>query len=186
MLTGDEIYERIENGKISIIPFNEDQLNPNSYNLKLDNKLKRYIIHRDSSGNEVPLDVKRPNETETILIPDDGMVLYPGILYLGSTVEETSCEDLIPCIDGRSSIARLGINVHITAGFGDIGFKGHWTLEITVVHPVRIYPNMEICQIYFEEPTGNTWMKYDGKYQNQTLPEESRLYQEYKGSSSNS
>lgn len=173
MLTGSEIKNRINNGTISIIPYNESQLNPNSYNLKLSPILKRYTF---SDGI---LDSRKPNKTETIEIPDSGLILEPGVLYLGSTVEETNCDDLVPCIDGRSSIARLGINVHITAGFGDVGFKGHWTLEITVVHPIIIYPNMEICQIYFEEVIGDTDMKYHGKYQNQNAPQESRLYEEY-------
>lgn len=179
MLTGESILEKIQNGEIRIEPFNRNQINPNSYNLRLAPTLKTYAFDADETGELVPLDSKRPNKFNILTIPEEGLVLYPGTLYLGSTIEKTACENLVPCIDGRSSIARLGINIHITAGFGDVGFKGNWTLEITVVHPVIVYPNMEICQIYFEEITGGTGIRYHGKYQNQDGPQESRLYEEY-------
>ena len=102
-----------------------------------------------------------------ITIPEDGYILMPGTLYLGETVEYTETTGYVPKIDGRSTTGRLGIVIHLTAGFGDNGFKGKWTLEITVTHPVIVYPNMEIGQLYFEEIQGDSSMKYDGKYQNQ-------------------
>lgn len=113
------------------------------------------------------LDPKKENETIDITIPEEGYVLLPGTLYLGETVEYTETYGYVPKIDGRSTTGRLGIVIHLTAGFGDNGFKGKWTLEITVTHPVIVYPNMEIGQLYFEELQGDSSMKYEGKYQNQ-------------------
>lgn len=174
MLTGDEIINYVNKGDIFISNFNRDKVNPNSYNLTLNNTLKVY----DLGPNEY-LDIKQPPKTKALTIPEDGLVLYPGFLYLGSTNEKTACNDLIPCIDGRSSIGRLGIFTHVTAGFGDIGFHGKWTLEITVVHPVKIYPNMEICQIYFYKPDGETKIQYHGKYQYQDEATESKISNEF-------
>lgn len=166
MLTGKEIAKRI--GKDIIInSFDENRLNPNSYNLRLDDTLKVY-------EKDIVLDPKKNNPYEIIKIPEEGLLLQPGELYIGSTMEYTESKGLIPCISGRSSIGRLGINVHATAGFGDIGFKGTWTLEIFVVRPVIIYPKMEICQIYFYEPCGD-FTNYNGKYIGQRGPTTSKL-----------
>lgn len=171
MLSGLEILRRMEIGDISIVPFKKERLNPNSYNLTLSNKLKIYT-------QEI-LDSKSNNNYEEIIIPEDGYLLKPGILYIGSTNEFTSTENLVPCISGRSSIGRLGISIHITAGFGDNGFSGTWTLEIAVIQPVIIYPNMEIAQIYYFPIDGDNSMKYEGRYLNQIDPETSRLYKSY-------
>lgn len=170
MLTGSEILKCVREGKISITPFNEKQLNPNSYNLRIDRKLLVY--------NNFPLDSLKENSVEEIIMPDDGYILIPGVLYLGTTIETTWADKLIPCISGRSSIARLGIEIHRTAGFGDIGFHGKWTLEMTSVYPVTIYPGQEICQIYYEKPDGDISEKftYHGKYQNQDDVIKSRMY----------
>ena len=193
MLTGMEIIKRVEKGEIVISDFDPAKVNPNSYNLHLDSVLKQYafdktiITNADGSYDTVSvagasgvLDCKQNNPTIELKIPENGfIVLQPGILYLGSTIEYTSCENLIPCIDGRSSIGRLGIQVHATAGFGDVGFKGKWTLELSCIHPIRIYAGMEICQIYFEEPVGDTSIKYRGKYQNQDGAISSKLFTEF-------
>lgn len=177
MLTGEEIIHRYSSGDIYIDNFDEKKVNPNSYNLTLANKLKVYATQTYPYSHEVvPLDMKADNHTREIIIPEEGLVLIPGTLYIGSTNEYTMCRDLIPCIDGRSSIGRLGICIHVTAGFGDVGFEGKWTLEITVVHPIRIYPNCEICQIYYEEPVGSTGIKYNGKYQGQREATASKMY----------
>lgn len=170
MLTGSEIIKRVEDGRITITPFDKNRVNPNSYNLTLFKELKIY------SSNI--LDMKKEAQTITKEIPEEGMLLLPGNLYLGRTNEFTACKDLIPCLDGRSSIGRLGINVHATAGFGDIGFEGTWTLEISVIKPVIVYPDVEICQIYYYEPVGDTDIKYSGKYKNQFDIGESRMYQD--------
>lgn len=224
MLSGLEIKRQIELGNIVIEPFNEKQLNPNSYNIKLGNHLKVYkaatispediekkvsdymqpfkdryvemcknvtteegmsseaIKKREELLNtmaetneeyklkvlrEVALDPKKDNETMEIEIPEDGYVLIPGILYLGTTEEYTETYGFIPNIDGRSTTGRLGIEIHRTAGFGDNGFKGKWTLEITATHPVIIYPGMEIGQLYYESIDGDSSIQYNGKYQNQ-------------------
>ena len=192
MLSGKEILKEMENGNIKISPFNENQLNPNSYNLRLADELLIYDKPYHCEGIKCngmvapgpytfmePIDMFDHNPTKIIPIPKEGFTLYPGILYLGRTIEHTETHNFIPCIDGRSSIGRLGINVHATAGFGDVGFCGTFTLEISVIQPVVIYPNVEICQIYYQEVKGDV-EEYHGKYQNQLSPVASRMYEEYK------
>ena len=142
ILSGKEIENRI--GKDIIIdPYDRSQLNPNSYNLRLHNRLLSYT--------STTLDMKINNPTREILIPPDGMVLQPGRLYLGRTVEYTETHGAVPMLEGRSSVGRLGLFIHVTAGFGDVGFKGYWTLEIFCVQPIVIYPDVQICQIYYHE-----------------------------------
>lgn len=159
MLTGSEIYKQVQKGTIKISNFDPSKINPNSYNLTLNNTL---LIYKD----EV-IDFKKNNPTKRIIIPKEGLVLRPNTLYLGKTNERCFTDRYIPMLNGRSSIGRLGICIHITAGFGDIGFDGTWTLEITAAHPVRIYPDIEICQVSYFTPCGNIDIKYDGRYQNQ-------------------
>lgn len=108
---------------------------------------ERNHAHRPRSvagGTEI-----RHRRTRRLTIPPEGMVLKPGKLYLGRTVERTRTDKFIPMLEGRSSVGRLGMGIHVTAGFGDIGFDGPWTLEITVTEPLRIYPLVEIAQIYY-------------------------------------
>ncbi len=170
ILSGKEIEKKI--GKdIFIEPYNSNQLNPNSYNLTLHNELLTY-----SSAN---LDMKKNHETETILIPEDGLLLKPGKLYLGRTKEHTKTNNLVPMLEGRSSIGRLGMFVHITAGFGDVGFEGFWTLEIFVVQPLKIYPNVEICQIYFHKIEGDFENYKSDKYQANKEIQPSYLYKDF-------
>src|SRR5690606_35047853 len=119
ILSGKEIYRNL-NKKIFIEPFNERQLNPNSYNLRLHNQL---LVYEDPV-----LDMKKPNKTSVLTIPESGLVLEPNRLYLGRTVEYTRTEGFVPMLEGRSSVGRLGLVVHVTAGFGDVGFAGYWTL----------------------------------------------------------
>jgi len=171
ILSGKEIEKRM--GKEIIVePYNKSQLNPNSYNMRLHNELLVY--------DEDILDMKKQNKTRKITIPEEGLVLEPGKLYLGRTVEYTKTEKYAPMLEGRSSIGRLGLFVHITAGFGDVGFSGYWTLEIFCVQPVRIYPNVEICQIYYHEIEGDYEEYSSGKYQNNDGIQESLLYKEFK------
>ena len=170
ILSGKEIEKKI--GKeIFIEPYNSNQLNPNSYNLTLHNELLTY-----SSPN---LDMKKNHETENILIPEDGLLLKPGKLYLGRTKEHTKTNNLVPMLEGRSSIGRLGMFVHITAGFGDVGFEGFWTLEIFVVQPLKIYPNVEICQIYFHKIEGDFENYKSDKYQANKEIQPSYLYKDF-------
>ena len=109
--------------------------------------------------------MKKPLATEKIIIPEEGLTLKTNKLYLGRTVEYTKTRNLVPMLEGRSSIGRLGLFVHVTAGFGDVGFEGYWTLEIFCVQPVKIYPNVEICQIYYHSVEGDHETYTSGKYQ---------------------
>ena len=170
MLTGNEILKQIKKGNIGIEPFDIDCLNPNSYNVHLANKLKVY-------DKNAVLDLKTQNNYfKEITIPPEGFILLPNTLYIGATKEVISSDKFISSIDGRSSIGRLGIQIHLTAGFGDIGFHGTYTLEITVVQPVRIYPDFPIAQVHFEKPDGKVDFLYNGRYQGQTEPTVSKLY----------
>ena len=132
ILTGNEIKLQREAGNIIISDWDETRLGPNSYNLRLSPELVAY--------KEAVLDPKQDNRTGRLVIPEEGLVLHPGRLYLAKTVEYTETHNLVPMLVGRSSIGRLGIFVHVTAGFGDVGFSGNWTLELTCVQPVRVYP----------------------------------------------
>ncbi len=158
ILSGLKIKEEIKSGHIRIDPYHENQLNPNSYNLRLSHELLCYTVP--------VLDVKKPNAHEQFTIPESGLVLRPGTLYLGRTEEFTQTDYYVPMLEGRSSIGRLGLYVHVTAGFGDVGFAGYWTLEIQVVQPVRVYPGIEICQIYYHTIDGEFEKYTNGKYQN--------------------
>jgi dCTP deaminase len=172
-LSGKEIEKQIEDGKISITPFEKRLVNPNSYNLRLHNELLTYTDH--------VLDMKKPLGTERTVIPREGLVLSPGKLYLGRTFEHTSTDFFVPMLEGRSSIGRLGLYIHVTAGFGDVGFSGFWTLEIQCVQPVRVYPMVEICQIYYHTIKGDFEKYADGKYQNNADIQPSLAYRDFEG-----
>ena len=169
ILTGFEIKNRLATD-IIITEFDKKRLNPNSYDLRLHDELMMYTDHC--------LDFKVNDKTETIKIPEEGLIIYPGILYLARTIEWTETYNLVPSIDGKSSVGRKGLCVHVTAGFGDIGFKGCWTLEMTCIHPVRIYPGMRICQIKYQTILGNYSKGYQGKYQCQGKIESSKSYED--------
>ncbi len=171
MLTGPQIYEEVEAGRIRIEPFDPDQLNPNSYNLRIGDKLKVYT--------DFPLDPRKQNPTKTLKIPEEGRIIKPNRLYLGATIEVTDSREFIPELDGRSSTARLGLSVHQTGGFGDLGFRGRWTLEVTTVHPLIIYPGLEVCQVRFVRPDGVIGATYDqtGRYYDQMEPTASRMHE---------
>ncbi len=170
ILSGKEIKKCLGKG-IEITPFNDSQLNPNSYNLRLHNELLVY-------ENKI-LDMKKPNSIKTITIPESGYILEPGKLYLGRTVEYTKTSCFIPMLEGRSSVGRLGLFIHVTAGFGDVGFAGYWTLEIFCVQPIKIYSNVEICQIYYHTIEGDYEKYCSGKYQNNTEIQPSLLYKDF-------
>lgn len=169
ILTGKEIKNRLGND-IIIDPFSEDQLNPNSYNLKLYNELMVY-------KSDI-LDMKTNNETSIIKIPQEGYIIEPGQLYLARTLEYTETKNLVPMIIGRSSVGRLGISVHLTSGFGDIGFCGYWTLQLTCVKRIRIYPHMKICQIFYHDILGEHDDYSSSKYQRSDGIIPSQLYTE--------
>ncbi|RME93232.1 MAG: dCTP deaminase [Candidatus Hydrogenedentota bacterium] len=170
ILSGKEIKARL--GKDIIIdPFQEKYLNPNSVNLTLHNEL---LIYQNTE-----LDMKVPNPTESIMIPEEGLLLEPNRLYLGRTVEYTETHNLVPMLEGRSSIGRLGLFVHVTAGFGDVGFKGYWTLEIFAIQPIRVYAGVPICQIFYHTIEGDFEEYKSGKYQNNRGIQASMLYKDF-------
>src|SRR4249919_1887169 len=142
ILSDKRILEEIEKGTIKIEPYDRACLGSNSYDVHLGKVLATYREHI--------LDAKKHNEIEYFEIPQEGFVLQPGTLYLGVTEEYTETHAHVPFLEGKSSTGRLGIDIHATAGKGDVGFCNTWTLEISVAQPVRIYYGMPIGQlIYF-------------------------------------
>ena len=170
ILSGREIRNRLGR-EIVIEPFVERQLNPNSYNLRLHHEL---LVYEDAA-----LDMKRENRARALTIPEDGLLLEPGRLYLARTVEYTRTDGYVPMLEGRSSIGRLGLFVHVTAGFGDVGFAGFWTLEMFCVQPIRIYAGVEICQIYYHSIDGEYESYAGGKYQNNRGIQPSLLFRDF-------
>lgn len=169
ILSGKMIRAKLGND-IVIEPFEPSHLNPNSYNLTLHDEILTY--------EEVVLDMGKPNRVRRLTIPEAGLVLNPNQLYLGRAVERTETHNLVPMIEGRSSVGRLGLFVHVTAGFGDVGFCGYWTLEMFAVQPVRIYPGVAICQIFYHEISGD-FQEYDSdKYQHNRDIQPSLLFRE--------
>jgi len=170
ILSGKQIHAKL-GSEIIIEPYNPRALNPNSYNLTLHNELLVY----DSSV----LDMRLENTTSIIQIPEEGLLLEPGRLYLGRTAEYTETEKYVPMLEGRSSVGRLGLSVHVCAGFGDVGFKGFWTLEIHCVQPIRIYAGVGICQIYYHAIEGEYEPYVSGKYQNNKGTQPSLMYRDF-------
>ena len=169
ILSGHEIRRHL-GSSIIIDPFDEANLNPNSYNLTLHDELITY--------EEVVLDMRKANRVRRLSIPPDGLVLSPNQLYLARTVERTETHNLVPMIEGRSSIGRLGLFVHVTAGFGDVGFCGYWTLEMFAVQPVRIYAGVQICQIIYHQIAGDVTEYQSNKYQHNRDIQPSLFYKE--------
>ena len=163
ILTDKTINDEIIEGNIVIEPFNPNNLGTNSYDLTLSNSLVFYT--------ELVLDSRKKNSSIPLVIPDEGLVLQPGIVYLASTVEYTETLRHVPILMGKSSLGRLGLFVHVTAGFGDVGFKGHWTLELVCVQPLKIYAGMKIAQLTYQDisemPNISYDKKLDAKYSNQ-------------------
>ncbi len=169
ILSGEEIKRNI-GSNIIINPYDETQINPNSYNLKLHNEM---LIYK----NEI-IDPKENNETTKIIIPDEGYVLEPGQLYLGRTCEYTETHGFVPMVIGRSSVGRIGVSVHISAGFGDVGYCGFWTLQLTCIKKVKIYPFMKICQIFYNTVLGESFNYHSEKYQDSKGIVSSQLFKE--------
>lgn len=170
ILTGNEIINRL-NKEIFIEPFNLQQINPNSYNLSLANELMIY--------NEEILDPKRNNMVEKIIIPEEGYILEPNKVYLARTVEYTKTLNLVPMIIGRSSLGRLGLAVHVSSGFGDVGYSGYWTMQLVCVQQIKIYPDMKICQIFYNTICGNSVDYISDKYQNSDEIIASKIFKEF-------
>ena len=173
ILSDKRILEEIELGHIIIEPFNRECLGTNSYDVHLGKYLATY---RDRV-----LDAKKHNEIDGFEIPKDGFVLQPNTLYLGVTVEYTETHKHIPFLEGKSSTGRLGIDIHATAGKGDVGFCNTWTLEISCTQPVKVYAGMPIGQLIYFVVEGDIETLYnkkaDAKYNNPTTrPVESMMW----------
>ena len=169
ILTGQEIKRHLGDS-IVIDPFDEAQLNPNSVNLRLHDELMVY--------EELVLDMKKPCRVRRLTIPPEGLVLTAKQLYLGRTLERTETHNFVPQVECRSSVARLGLFVLATAGFGDVGFTGHWTLPMFAVHPVRIYAGIPICQISYHSVSGPITEYSSEKYKNNRDIQPSLLFKE--------
>ena len=174
MILSDKlILEEIEKGTILIEPFRRNCLGTNSYDVHLGKHLATY---RDRV-----LDARQHNKVDHFEIPMDGYVLHPGTLYLGVTEEYTETHKHIPFLEGKSSTGRLGIDIHATAGKGDVGFCNTWTLEISVSLPVRVYRGMPIGQLIYFMTDGEVGMPYnkkqDAKYSKRSIkPVESMMW----------
>ena len=171
ILTGKEIAKQVSKNRITISPFNINNLNPNSYNVELGDYLKVYE-ERDA------LDSKKPLKTRVVPITNDGILLEPNKVYLGYTKEIIGSDYFVPTLTGRSSTGRLGLFVQITADLVDIGFKGNLTFQLHAVQPLRIYKGMKLGQICFWKPKGKVKL-YNGKYQNSVGPQESKVWKDF-------
>lgn len=175
ILSDRMIREARARGEIVIEPWDDECLGSNSYDIHLGDTLKTYRDTTplfDDEGNIVTeygyaerrkvLDCSIEWPTVRHKIGPRGFVLQPGVLYLGVTQEYTETLKHVPFLDGKSSAGRLGVPIHCTAGRGDVGFKNHWTLEIWVVQPVRLFAGMPIGQLIYQE-TGDVDVPYDRK-----------------------
>ena len=155
ILSDQSILQAIETRDIVIDPYDRECLGTNSYDVHLSRHLACYV-------DEV-IDAKKHNQVEHFEIPEDGLVLQPGKTYLGSTLEYTETRSFVPFLEGKSSVGRLGIDIHATAGKGDVGFCNHWTLEISVSQQVRLYAGMPICQLIYFAVEGDVEVDYQAK-----------------------
>lgn len=173
ILTDKRILEEIDKGTIKIEPYNRTDLGSNSYDVHLGKTLALYV--------DDVLDAKKHNKIEYFEIPDEGFVLEPHKFYLGVTLEYTETHAHVPFLEGKSSTGRLGIDIHATAGKGDVGFCGNWTLEISCKQPVRVYHGMPIGQLIYFPVDGEIEVKYNqksnAKYSGQpNMPVESMMW----------
>jgi dCTP deaminase len=172
ILTGPEIERQRALGRIQIDPFAVDQINPNSYNFRLGNTISTYV-------NDV-LDPRVRQDVVTEEISSAGILLSPKKIYLGHTLEVMGSDFFVPIIRGRSSTARMGLFVHVTADLIDIGSHNQWTLQLHAVQPLRIFPGMLIGQVTFWCVEGEITL-YKGKYQGSLGPRPSEIYKEFTG-----
>ncbi|MDE1244028.1 dCTP deaminase [Vibrio aestuarianus] len=167
ILTGKEIEKRVNSKEIIVSPFLKENVNPNSYNFRLGRKLKVY-------QNDL-IDPAKENPVDEITLGDDGLVLQPRKLYLAETIETMGSEYFVPTYAARSSVARMGMFINLSAPLGDIGFVGKWTIQLFCIHPVKVYYGMNIGQMMFWHTSGEVEL-YDGKYQSADGPIESRIH----------
>jgi len=185
ILSGLEIKKQREAGTILIDPFNPMQVNPASYDLRLGSTIKTYKRGRyrnllDTERRTLDSANKSTLECETDHIPHTGFLLHPGTLYLMHTIERVRTDLFVPIVDGKSSVGRLGVFVHVTAGFGDPGFDGQYTLEVLVTYPTKVYAGMRFCQIRFHAIQGE-FQLYDGNYRDAYSegPQPSRIWRQF-------
>lgn len=152
ILTGSKIKEEFQNGVITITPFSDDQINPNSYNYRLAPKLK---IYKGFDGKK--------SVFEEVEIPEEGYILLPGQMYLGTTKEVIGSSKYAMSLIGRSSMGRYGLFLQVSANLGHTTSEHQWTLEMVAAQPIKVYPNMIIGQVSFWKNYGDV-EKYDGKY----------------------
>ena len=177
ILSDKEILDEIAKGNIIIEPYDRNCLGTNSYDVHLG---KHLAVYEDEM-----LDAKKHNTIRHFDIPEEGFVLQPGVLYLGVTEEYTETHAHVPFLEGKSSMGRLGIDVHATAGKGDVGFCNYWTLEISCIQPVRIYAGMPVGQLIYFKVEGeieNAYNKKSSAKYNQRSPKpmESMMWKNFK------
>jgi dCTP deaminase len=176
ILADKQIRQAMANGSIVIEPFRAECLGTNSYDVHLGKTLALY--------KDKVLDARKHNDVEYLEIPFEGLILKPDTLYLGVTEEYTETHKHVPFLEGKSSVGRLGIDIHATAGKGDVGFCNSWTLEISVRHPVRVYAGMPIGQLIYFEAAGEVEIPYskklDAKYSvRSSTPIESMMFKNW-------
>jgi len=167
ILTGHEIAKQVREGRIQIDPFHEDSISPNSYDLSLGDTIIRYT--------DDVLDTRRENPCETFPLSNNGLTLMPREFYLGCSKEIVGSKHFVPILHGRSSFARLGLFVHVTADLLDIGYHGNLTFQLFPAHAISVYPGDKIAQVSFWVPEGPITL-YSGKYQGSIGPVASRSY----------
>lgn len=172
ILTGISILNSVHSNDITISPFNKEHINPNSYDLRLGPKFIRY------TGDII--DLKKENKFETIEIDENGIFLEKGSFILGHSMETIGSSKFVPIIHAKSSTARLGLFVHITADLIDIGSVGCVTFQIYNTLPIRLYPRMRLAQVSFWKPTGQINL-YNGKYNGSTGPQASKSFLDFEG-----
>jgi dCTP deaminase len=185
ILSDRDIRKQIDSGRLVIEPFDPDLVQPSSVDLRVDDEFRVFANTRYPY-----IDVRNPMEdlTEVVKVKaDEPFILHPGEFVLGSTLERVSLpDDLVGRIEGKSSLGRLGLLIHSTAGFIDAGWTGHLTLELSNVAnlPITIYPGMKIGQLCLFEMTSPAERPYGerGKYQGQRGPTPSKFHQDFSGS----
>lgn len=189
ILVDRDILAAMERGSIVITPFDRKCLGTNSYDVHLAPTLRTYVNEQvqpfgwGTNYFDCPLDAHKSRDTRDINIPGNGYILEPGELYLASTVEHTESKEHVPMLNGRSSTGRLGLSIHVTAGTGDVGFRGPWTMELTVVKRLRVYAGDAIGQLLWFYPSSRPLVSYgqkpSAKYNDAgALPQPSKLHEE--------
>lgn len=171
ILTGSQILADWQAGNIIITPFDESQINPNSYNYRLGEVL--------FGATDDVMDPKAESNMEKIVIPANGYYLQPGRLYLGSTYEKIGSDKYSIQLIGRSSVGRLGLFLQVSASLGHVGTNHNWTLELKVVQPLKVYPRMKIGQITFWKVEGKNDTSYTSRYWQYSDAHISEFFKEY-------